>query len=731
MRLVMFILAVLLWSREGFAQSISFSEEELSKRTFHFFWDLADKNAQIPDRWPNLAFSSVAATGFGFSAYLVGVERGWITRQEAAERVLKSLEVLYQLPQGPAAEGVAGYRGFYYHFLDHQKSLRFKDVELSTIDSGLLLAGILSCQTYFDANTPIEEAIRKTADLIYRRVEWDWMLNANQRISMGWKPEIGFLQAEWFGYTEAMILYVLALGSPTHPIPAESWQSWCQNYIWDEFEGQEHVNFGPLFGHQYSHVWIDFKGIQDAYMRAKGIDYFENSRRATYANYAYCKRNPKKHTGYSEKTWGLTACDGPVDWLAKHDPKRRCIEDWERFQGYSARGASTDYRVDDGVIAPTAAGGSVPFAPEICLPALKNMWESYYDSLVGQYGFKDAFCPSFTACGQLPKGWFGQDYLGIDQGPILLMLENHRSGLIWNLMKRNPYIQRGLQRAGFQGAWLAGISAPPAENRNMGFNPDVPTNPMFYFDRRVYRTQGHALPYRLLNPANGLHSNAVTGAAMRTDGVLVGTDGKPLKLPLVVFLHGSGERGFDNEAPLRNGLTAFVEPAQWQKNPCFILAPQCPADGRWSGSDRFNVNQFRETPTAPMKLLISLIEKTIRENPAIDPDRIYLTGLSMGGSGVWDLLARRPELFAAALPLCGGGDPALADRMKNIPIWVFHGRRDDTVPTRYSRQMVEALMRVQAPVQYTEYETLGHAIWQETYYNPLVTAWLFQHKRKK
>ena len=190
-------------------------------------------------------------------------------------------------------------------------------------------------------------------------------------------------------------------------------------------------------------------------MRGKGLDYFENSRRATLANQAYCVKNPGHFKGYSEKIWGLTACDGPADWLAKNDPKRRCLEDWRNFRGYSARGVASDYLEDDGTLAPTAAGGSVPFAPEICLPALEAMWTMYYDSLVGPYGFKDAFNPSFTACGQAPDGWFDTDYLGIDQGPIVAMIENYRSDLVWRTMRRNPYIVRGLRRAGFTGGWLA------------------------------------------------------------------------------------------------------------------------------------------------------------------------------------------------------------------------------------------------------------------------------------
>ncbi|MDX2134335.1 MAG: glucoamylase family protein [Saprospiraceae bacterium] len=710
-----------------------YSTDELQRRTFHYFWDLADNHAQIPDRWPNLAFSSIAATGFGLSGYLVGVEHGWITRKEAADRVLKTLQTLLNLPQGDQLEGVAGYRGFFYHFLDHQHARRYRDVELSTIDTALLLAGILSCQSYFDRNDPTEADIRETADQIYRRVEWDWMLNANNRVSMGWKPEKGFLQAEWFGYTEAMILYVLALGSPTHPVPADAWNAYCQNYSWDTFMGQPHVNFGPLFGHQYSHVWIDFRGIQDDYMRRRGIDYFENSRRATLANHAYCVQNPGKHQDYSNKIWGLTACDGPADWLNKHDRQKHCGQSWEQFKGYNARGVATDYREDDGTIAPTAAGGSVPFAPEICLPALETMWNTYYDSLVGPYGFKDAFNPSFTACGQLPNGWFDEDYLGIDQGPILLMLENHRNGLIWEIMKKNPYIRNGLKKAGFSGGWLDAANAPAEISPASVFNPEVPVNPLFFFEKHTYRKNDTAaLPYRLLRPADGRASNAIPGYVTGADGRLVKENHagkKDKKLPLVVFLHGLGECGADNEAQLRNGVLAFVEPDAFRKNPCFLLAPQCPKGDRWSAVNPVNKTAPFGQATPSMQLLIELIERVLQENPAIDRNRIYLTGLSMGGFGTVDLLMRRPDLFAAAMPLCGGGDPAQATTIKNIPLWIFHGRRDDVTPPTRSRALVAALRAQNARVRYTEYETLGHAIWQETYYQPDVQEWLFAQKK--
>ncbi|HFA50637.1 MAG TPA: Tat pathway signal protein [Bacteroidetes bacterium] len=422
-----------------------FSLDELQRRTFNYFWELADpNNFQISDRYPTETFSSIAATGFGLTGYLVGVERGYISRKEAAERVLQTLRVLKNLPQGDAPKGMSGHRGFFYHFLKNDDATRYKNVELSTMDTGLLMAGILSARSFFAEKNEAENEIRELADFLYRRVEWDWALNENGRLSMGWRPESGFIESDWRGYNEAMILLLLAMGSPTHPIPAESWEEWCGTYEWAGFQGQEFVQFHSLFGHQYSQLYIDFRGIQDGYMRQKGIDYFENSRRATLANHSYCTANPKGFKGYAENCWGLTACDGPRNQQADTS-----IGKW-LFKGYAARGVSPSYAFDDGTISPTAAGGSIAFAPEICLPALRFMWEHFYPKLVGEYGFKDAFNLSYTFGEGNKNGWFDKDYIGIDQGPILLQTENHRSGFVWGLMKKNEYLKRGLERAGFE-----------------------------------------------------------------------------------------------------------------------------------------------------------------------------------------------------------------------------------------------------------------------------------------
>jgi hypothetical protein len=409
----------------------------------------------VPDRWPTEAFASVAATGFGLTAYPVGVERGWISREQARQRVLLTLRFLWSAPQGPQESGVAGYRGFFYHFLVPETGMRFEKVELSTIDTALLLAGALFCGEYFDRDDAGEAEIRRLAQALYERVEWDWARPRPPRIGMGWHPEKGFIPSDWHGYDEGMVLYLLALGSPTHPIDPAAWETWTSSYKFLRFHGYDYVAFAPLFGHQYSHLWVDFRGIQDAYMRGKGIDYFENSRRHTLAQRQWAIANPRRWEGLGPDVWGVSACDGPADVrLPVHGEPRL-------FFTYAGRGVGADFMNDDGTLTPTAAGGSVPFAPEVAIPALMAMRARYGEPLYGQYGFLDAFNPTFQF--EVPVqhgrvvpgvGWFDTDYLGIDQGPILEMIENYRSGLIWSEMRDSAPLRRGLQRAGFTGGWL-------------------------------------------------------------------------------------------------------------------------------------------------------------------------------------------------------------------------------------------------------------------------------------
>ncbi|MEA2693251.1 MAG: hypothetical protein QOJ16_2638 [Acidobacteriota bacterium] len=431
---------------------------DVERRSFHYFWDLADPHTLlVPDRAPTPSFSSIAAVGFGLTAYGIGAERGFVPRAEAAERTLATLRSLLAMKQGPEPRGVSGYKGFFYHFLDMKTAERFKAVELSTVDTSLLLAGALFAQSYFDHTDPTESAIRKTAEELYERVDWPWEQVRKSAISMGWTPEEGFHTYDWKGYNEAMIVVVLALGSPTHPVPASAWSEYTETYRWGTFYGQEHLLFAPLFGHQYSHVWIDFRGIHDEVMLAHGSDYFENSRRATLAQRAYAVENPSQYRDYGENIWGLSACDGPMDATIAIDGRERA------FHGYTARGATAGDVRDDGTIAPTAAISSIAFAPELSIPALREMRRRYGDHLYSKYGFLDAFNPTLrtsqgVTSGHVDKaaGWFDGDYLGIDQGPIVAMIENYRSGLVWKTMRKNQHIVRGLKRAGFTGGWLEG-----------------------------------------------------------------------------------------------------------------------------------------------------------------------------------------------------------------------------------------------------------------------------------
>jgi hypothetical protein len=430
--------------------------DTLQHRTFNFFWEQTNpRNGLTPDRWPTKSFSSIAAVGFALAAYPIGVERGYITRNQARDRVLTTLKFFWEAPQGDAVAGTTGNKGFFYHFLDLDTGRRFERVELSSIDTTLLLGGILFCQVYFDGGNPAESAVRAYADSIYRRVNWRWFQARAPLVSMGWDQSEGFNPFDWRGMNEGMLLYVLALGSPTYPLDSTAWAAWTSTYHWGRFYGQDHVGFAPLFGHQYSQAFIDFRGIRDPYMRGKGIDYFENSRRATYAQRAYAIENPDEWIGYGADSWGLTASDGPADdTLEIHGRIRIFLE-------YAARGATFNERRDDGTIAPTAAGGSVAFAPEIALPTLVAMREKHGDLLFGRYGFFDAFNQTYpgdraTRAGRtIPgRGWYDTDYLGIDQGPILIMAENYRTGLVWKAMRKHPAIIRGLKRAGFTGGWL-------------------------------------------------------------------------------------------------------------------------------------------------------------------------------------------------------------------------------------------------------------------------------------
>lgn len=436
----------------------SFDLGDLERRTFDWFWDTGNSlNGLLPDRWPTKSFCSIAAVGFGLTAYPIGVERGWISRAQARARTLVTLRFFADAPQGPQAAGTTGHKGFFYHFIDMENGRRFGTTELSSIDTTLLLGGMLFAAQYFNRPDADEAEIRRLATLINDRVDWRWMLGEGPFVSMGWNPESGFIRYQWDRYNEATLLYLLALGSPTFGLDREVWTRYSAEFerSWGMHWGEQHLHFGPLFGHQYSHVWVDFKGIADPWLRAKRIDLHENSRRATIAQRNYAIANPGQWVGYGSDIWGLTACDGPGDF-------KRTIDGREReFFSYSARGPGER---DDGTLAPTAAAASIAFAPEIVLPALAAMKNRYGAAIYGRYGFFDAFNPTLidpVLAGTLLHGrvvpglaWVDGDYLGIDQGPIVAMIANHRDGLVWKAMRGSRPVVAGLRKAGFAGGWL-------------------------------------------------------------------------------------------------------------------------------------------------------------------------------------------------------------------------------------------------------------------------------------
>ncbi|HEY2345794.1 MAG TPA: glucoamylase family protein [Xanthomonadaceae bacterium] len=420
--------------------------DRLQRSAFaYFLHETHPGNGLVIDKtapsWP----ASIAATGLALACYPVAVERGMMSRPLAIERTLAALRFFRDSPQGPEPDA-SGHRGFYYHFLDIHTGRRAWNCELSTVDSGFLFAGMLSAAAYFADDTPAEREIRELARMLYERADWQWAHTGGATIGHGWKPETGFLPYRWQGYDEAMLMYVLALGSPTYPLGRDAYLAWCSTYEWKRCYDIDYLYSGPLFTHQLSHIWIDFRGIQDDFMRAKGIDYFENSRRATFVQQRYAIDNPLGFTGYGEDCWGITASDGPGPAVAKVNGFER------RFYDYEGRGAP--YGIDDGTIAPWAVVASLPFAPEIVLPAIHHFKHRLDLHDRHRYGFKATFNASYPGEHGSSCGWISPWHFGLNLGPIVLMAENHRSGMLWRLMRGCRCIVDGLRRAGFANGWL-------------------------------------------------------------------------------------------------------------------------------------------------------------------------------------------------------------------------------------------------------------------------------------
>src|SRR5215813_5177430 len=429
------------------------SDSELGLLQFstllYYLHETNPDNGLVRDKTDPNAPASIAACGMALATMPVVVERGVLFRDFAAKGTLKRLRFLLACPQGTEPDA-SGYNGFFYHFLDIETGRRVWQCELSTIDSAFLFAGALTAASYFDRDTRDEIEIRKLADELYGRVDWNWARNNGPTLTHGWRPETGFIEHRYEGYDEGLLLYILGLGSPTHPLPPESYPAYCATYQWKKIYDRELLYSGPLFTHQLSHMWIDFRGIRDEFMREHDSDYFENSRQATFVHQEYAIRNPIKFAGYGEYCWGFTASDGP-GWV-----KGQVNGVEQDFYEYIARGAP--FGPDDGTVAPWVVIASLPFAPEIVIPTIRH-FEQMNLGMTKKYGFKPSFNESFANSDSSTGWWVTPYHFGIDQGPVVLMIENYRTGLLWNIMKRCPAIVAGLQRAGFSGGWLDELRA--------------------------------------------------------------------------------------------------------------------------------------------------------------------------------------------------------------------------------------------------------------------------------
>jgi hypothetical protein len=394
--------------------------EDLERRSFNFFWEQADPETGLvrdrarTDRKPHdedhRNTASIAATGFGLTALCIAAERRWVPPRDASERVRATLRFF--------ADRAPREHGWFYHWMDARNGERVWRSELSSIDTALLLGGVLTARQYFRADAEIV----RLATIIYERIDFQWMLNGDPHLlSHGWRPEEGFIKHRWADYSESASLYLLAIGSPTHPIPAESWYAWKRD--WVSYGEYKYLSApAPLFIHQYSHAWVDFRGRRET--RAPNVDYFENSVTATRAHRQFCLDLAKEFPTYTKNIWGITASDSA--------------------KGYVAWGGPPRHEAIDGSVVPCAAGGSLMFAPEITLPALRGMREKYGEKIYGHYGFADAFNPK--------TGWVDPDVIGIDVGVILLSAENLRAGNVWRWFMRNQEIVQAMNKVGLKQA---------------------------------------------------------------------------------------------------------------------------------------------------------------------------------------------------------------------------------------------------------------------------------------
>jgi hypothetical protein len=389
--------------------------EDLTARQFRFFAEHSDSETELVDdrahsdgsRYQPPIPASIAATGFGLTALCIAPDCGWIPYDKARERIRRSLRFL--------ANRAPQVHGWFYHFIDAKTGERRFTSEVSSIDTALLLCGVLEARQRFSE----DKEIRRLANKIYKRVDFQWMLNGDHfLLSHGWKPESGFIQHRWDTYSEDTVLYLLAIGSQERPIPAKSWYKWSRPS--ETYAGYTYISGGPLFTHQYSHAWIDYRGRKENSFPY--TDYFNNSIAATRAHRAFCMSLSGEFPGYSSNVWGITSSDS--------------------IRGYIAWGGPPSDPGIDGTVVPSAAGGSLMFTPDICLPALRTMRDSFGERIYGRYGFVDAFNPN--------TGWVNPDVIGIDVGITLLSAENLIDGRVWRWFMRNPEITHALKMVGVE-----------------------------------------------------------------------------------------------------------------------------------------------------------------------------------------------------------------------------------------------------------------------------------------
>jgi hypothetical protein len=392
--------------------------DDLGHRAFLYFWEQTDpKTGLVRDRSlvdgstppnTNRYAASIAATGFGLTAMAIAADHHWLPEDQLKERVRNTLHFFaYQAP---------GKNGFFYHWLDPQTGERVRSSEVSSIDSALLLAGVLTVRERFAADTDIYD----TADMIYRKMDFTWLLDHRGILSHGWRPELGMLKSNWDTYSEHMILYMLAIGSPTHPIPAASWYAWARPKV--TFDNFQFISDGPLFTQQYSHAWIDFRNLEEG--PPTNINWFENAVIATEANRDLCITLHDRFPDYGPLLWGITASDSVT--------------------GYRIWGGPVPDKNIDGTVVPCAAGGSLMLTPALSLNTLRYMRSQFSPHVYGRYGFTDAFNPL--------TNWYNPEIIGIDQGIILLSSANARDAGVWKWFMKNPEIKNAMEKIGFHAA---------------------------------------------------------------------------------------------------------------------------------------------------------------------------------------------------------------------------------------------------------------------------------------